>query len=250
MRGAQDADIVIIGAGPAGTLAAALLEQRGYQVAIVERGTFPRFQIGESLLPRCMDHLEAAGLLERVEARGYQRKYGAWFFRDNERSGFDFGEQFSGGFDYTWQVPRDDFDNLLAQEVIDRGVTIAWNTEVVDFQPASSGERPQLTVRHHNELTQLKPKWVLDASGYGRVLARQLNLSEAGTEAPRQALFTHVTGDIRETGRDAGRIWACIHPDKAWIWVIPFSDGQTSVGIVSFPDFFTKYDENPEIAWR
>ena len=160
----------------------------------------------------------AADLLDTVEARGYQRKYGAWFFRGDERSGFDFAEQFSSSFEYTWQVPRDDFDQLLAKTVTNRGVAISWQTEVVNFVPASASQRPALHVLRNEQIEVLRPRWVLDASGYGRVLARLLSLSEPSSEAPRQALFSHVTGDQRESGRDAGRIWACIHPDKAWTW--------------------------------
>lgn len=250
MDALQCCDVVIIGAGPAGTVAAALLHQDGHRVGIVERDRFPRFQIGESLLPRCMDHLAAAGLLDTLTERGYLRKYGAWFVRGEERSGFDFGEQFSSGFDYTWQVPRDDFDHCLAQAVHARGVPIAWQTNVEAFQPASLDQAPSLTVSHAGQQHTLRPQLVLDASGYGRVLARLLNLVQPSSAPVRKALFTHVDGDQRERGRAEGRIWACIHPDQAWIWVIPFADGRSSVGIVAEPSFFEAFPQDPALAWR
>ncbi|TVR44817.1 MAG: NAD(P)/FAD-dependent oxidoreductase [Planctomycetota bacterium] len=247
----EDCEVLIVGAGPAGTVAAALLAQAGHRVGIIERDRFPRFQIGESLLPRCMDHLAAANLLPALEARGYARKHGAWFLRGDERSGFDFAEQFSGGYDYTWQVPRDDFDLTLAEAVMARGVPIAWEHQLEHFRPASGpGEAPELSVRHGDRIQLLRPRWVLDASGYGRVLARSLDLCRPVAAPPRRALFTHTRGDQRECGRNAGRIWACIHPDQAWIWVIPFADGRTSVGMVAEPDFFQAYPDDPAQAWQ
>ena len=99
-------EILVIGAGPAGTIAASLLNKQGFKVKIVEKEKFPRFVIGESLLPRVMDHLEEAGLLEAVKKAGFQEKFGAKFVRGNEICDFNFTDQFSKGWTWTWQVPR------------------------------------------------------------------------------------------------------------------------------------------------
>ena len=101
-----ETDVLIIGAGPAGTLAAALLHKEGFRPLIVEKLEFPRFVIGESMLPSSMNLLQEAGLLEAVEKQNFLRKNGAVFLRGEERCIFDFSTQFTNGFKYTYQFPR------------------------------------------------------------------------------------------------------------------------------------------------
>jgi len=110
-------DVVIIGGGPAGSISAALLNKAGLDVVVLERARFPRFVIGESLLPICNDVLKEAGLFERVDAQGYQVKTGAVFLRGNDICEYDFSDQFTAGASWTWQVPRAEFDNILIEGV-------------------------------------------------------------------------------------------------------------------------------------
>ena len=241
-------DVLVIGAGPAGSAAAALLHWRGFSVRVVEQAKFPRFVIGESLLPHCMDTLDEAGLLEAAKSRNYMVKAGALFARGDERADFWFADQFTRGWSWTWQVPRADFDHTLAEAVAAMGVEVRYQTSVVavDF----SGP-PRVTVRDAGGDHEMRARFVVDASGYGRVLPRLLALEEPSSLPPRTALFTHLTGDRRPPGRDEGRIWVCVHPDgNAWVWVIPFSDGRTSLGVVGAPEFFARYPSDPEARLR
>src|SRR5688572_30283182 len=106
----EKVDVLVIGAGPSGTVAASIVNQQGFKVKIVEKLKFPRFVIGESLLPRCMEALEAAGFLEAIKKKGFQEKFGAKFVRDGLVCDFNFAESFTEGWKWTWQVPRAEFD--------------------------------------------------------------------------------------------------------------------------------------------
>ena len=127
-------DILIIGAGPAGTVAAAAAHQQGHQVTILEKQKFPRFIIGESLLPKCMEHLEEVGMIDLLSKRQYQIKRGVQFLRGDEVCWFNFNDQYTDGWTWTWQVPRDDFDTVLAEEVERRGVDIRYQHTVIDVK--------------------------------------------------------------------------------------------------------------------
>ena len=109
----EKTDVLVIGAGPSGTVAASIINQAGYKVKIVEKLKFPRFVIGESLLPRCMEALEEAEFLDAVKARGFQEKFGAKFVKNGKICDYFFADQFTKGWTWTWQVPRADFDQTL-----------------------------------------------------------------------------------------------------------------------------------------
>ena len=121
-----EVDVLIIGAGPAGAIAAAVLQKEGFRLLVVEKQRFSRFVIGESLLPRVMNLLREAGLLEAVEKQRFMKKTGAVFRRGNETCDFDFSEQSGDGWAYTYQVPRADFDKTLADTVAQKGVEICY----------------------------------------------------------------------------------------------------------------------------
>jgi flavin-dependent dehydrogenase len=234
-----ETDILIIGAGPGGAIAAALLHRAGIRTLVVEKQRFPRFVIGESMLPSSMNLLRDAGVLEAVERQNFMHKHGAVFLRGSQVSDFDFGDQFSDGFEYTFQVPRADFDKALADEIQRWGVDVRYEHAVaaVDFETS----RARATVEHAGGRLEVEAKFIVDCSGYGRVLPRLLGLEEPSSQPPRAALFTHVTGDKRPAGREEGKIWICLHPGGAWIWIIPFSNGRTSIGVVGDPEFFAQY---------
>jgi len=236
---ADRGSVIIIGAGPAGSIAGALLSNKGYQATIVERDVFPRFSIGESLLPQCMEFIEQAGMLDAVQAAGFQLKTGAAFLYQDKHSEFCFADKFSDGFDSTFQVQRDRFDALLADEAQRMGVEIRWQQEVIaaDF----SGSKPTLTIKdtsgRHDQLTA---DFVLDASGFGRVLPRLLDLEKPSGFPVRQALFTHLDDRIDDASYDRNKIRIIVHPEltDVWYWLIPFSNGRCSIGVVGEAEVF------------
>lgn len=240
----ENVDVLVIGAGPAGTVAASMINKAGYKVKIVEKEKFPRFVIGESLLPRVMDHLEEAGLLEGVKAAGFQEKFGAKFVRGHEVCDFNFSQQFSKGWTWTWQVPRGQFDQILATEVQKKGIEVNFQTAVTDIK--FSGTNSTTTVVDKDgEIATIQAKFIVDASGYGRVIPRMFGLDEPSNLGVRKTHFTHFRDLKRPEGIDGNRITVVVHQQRTWIWIIPFSNGVTSVGFVGDPEFFLDHPENP-----
>jgi len=231
--------VVIIGAGPSGAIAAALLKRKGHDVLVIERQHFPRFSIGESLLSHCLDFVEEAGMLDAVNAAGFQRKNGAAFAWGERYSAFDFGDTFSEGKPTTFQVQRADFDKLLADQAALQGVEIRYGQAIAnaDFSLA----KPQLGVqREDGSEYRLEADFVLDASGYGRVLPRLLDLEAPSNFPVRQAVFTHIEDRIENPAFDREKILITTHPTKrdVWFWTIPFSGGRCSVGVVAAAEHF------------
>ncbi|MBB1626968.1 NAD(P)/FAD-dependent oxidoreductase [Achromobacter sp. UMC71] len=238
-------EVVVIGAGPAGAVAAALLKRQGHDVLMLERQQFPRFSIGESLLAHCLEFVEEAGMMPAVQAAGFQVKNGAAFARGDSYTYFDFRDKFTPGPGTTFQVQRAQFDKVLADDAARQGVDVRYQQEVTaaDF----SGDGPLLDVRGADGAQyQVRGKFVLDASGYGRVLARLLDLERASSMPPRKAIFTHIEDRIDDPGFDREKILISVHPEQngIWYWLIPFSNGRCSFGVVGGQDLFGGADED------
>lgn len=232
-------DVVIIGAGPSGAVAASLLHQQGKRVLVVEKQHFPRFSIGESLLPCCMQFIEQAGMLPAVEAAGFQFKNGAAFRRNNQYTTFNFTEKFTPGPGTTFQVQRGQFDKILADTAVSQGVEIRYGHSVnaIDLGENQHAS-PVLTVTDEQANSyQITAQYVLDASGFGRVLPRLLDLEQASSLPSRSAIFTHIDDNITDANFDREKILISVHPTQKdiWYWLIPFSNGRCSIGVVAEP---------------
>lgn len=230
-------DVLVIGAGPAGTVAASIIKKAGFSVRIVEKMKFPRFVIGESLLPRCMEALEEAGFLDAVKEKGFQEKFGAKFVKDGKVCDYFFADQFTPGWSWTWQVPRGEFDKTLADTCETMGIPVDYETTVTGIE--FNGSDSVTTVEDINgNKSQIEARFIVDGSGYGRVIPRLFNMDRPSNLPPRKALFTHVVDINRTMDDEPNRITIIVHKKGIWIWVIPFSNGKTSVGFVGEPSFF------------
>lgn len=242
-------EVLIIGAGPSGTVAGAYLQKKGIKTTIVEKTKFPRFVIGESLLPKSMDHFRETDLLACLEKQKFEVKSGARFLRGDDVCLFDFSKKFTTGANWTWQVPRADFDKTLADEVEKRGVEILYEHEVVavDFQDVSS----TTTVKDKNgNITKITAKFIIDASGYGQILPRLLDLEVPSTLPKHSSIFTHLKDIKRPEGKEGTLISFDIVKPEVWLWVIPFSNGTTSIGFVGPTEFINAYKGTNEEALR
>ncbi|MBS1774835.1 MAG: tryptophan 7-halogenase [Bacteroidetes bacterium] len=237
----KQVDVLIIGAGPSGTVAAGILHKAGLSVQIVEKMRFPRFVIGESLLPRCMEALDEAGLLKAVEARGFQQKTGAKFVWGDRVCDFKFSNQYTPGWQYAYQVPRADFDKTLADTCLEMGIPVHFETEVTGVTIREDGSSLTTVKKADGSTELIEARFIVDGSGYGRVLPTLFGLNRPSTQYTRRALFAHMKDPFRQEADEPDRITIYVHDPKTWVWVIPFATGITSLGYVSSPDFFEKY---------
>ncbi len=238
----EHTEILIIGAGPAGSVAAGLMRKQGRKVLMIEREQFPRFSIGESLLPQSMAYIEEAGFLRAVVEAGFQYKNGAAFVRGEKQTAFDFRDKFSPGWGTTYQVQRAHFDHVLATAAEHAGAELRYRHQVtaVDVE----GEFPTVEVlAPDGETYHVSARFLLDASGFGRILPRLLKLETPSNFPVRGALFTHVEDHAPIGSFDRNKILVSVHPEHVdvWYWTIPFSDGRCSLGVVAKTEFLDRY---------
>lgn len=231
-------DVLVIGAGPAGSIAAAMMHKHGLSVRVVEREKFPRFVIGESLLPRCMEVLEDTNMIDVIKAKNFQEKAGAKFMKEDQVADFNFSDQFSNGWTWTWQVQRAEFDLALITEVQRRGVQVDFETTVTAIEFFEDESSTTIVQHKDNSIEKINARFVVDASGYGRVIPRLFNLDKPSNLDPRKAVFAHVNDVNRNNYDEPNRIIAVMYAPGVWTWIIPFSTGVTSLGFVGSFDFF------------
>lgn len=234
-------DVAIIGAGPAGSIAAGLLRQYGYSVTVLEHQHFPRFSVGESLLPQCMEFIREAGMQESVDTAGFRFKNGAAFACADSSGQFDFTDKFSPGAGTIFQVERAKFDQILANGAVNHGADIRYGHKVLGVTTDTSGASVEVAAESGQSYT-LQARYLLDASGFGRVLPRLLDLELPSTMPSRTSLLTHIEDNIDAGAFDRDKISIHIHPQQCdvWFWLIPFQS-RCSVGVVAEDSFFQRY---------
>lgn len=244
-----ETQILIIGAGPSGMVAAGYLKKHGVNCLVVEKSNFPRFSIGESLLPKSMENFEEAGLLDAIMTAEFQKKYGARFIKNGKVGEFDFSEKYGNGWDWTWQVPRADFDLVLANEIQRQGVEIFFDAEVTIVNFFGKKSTAEILINSEENI-EINADFIIDASGNGRVLANQLDLSTSPKITGNSSIFTHIKETNRPKGKEGELITFEVLDTKTWFWYFPFSNGNSSLGFVSEDEWFKGFSSDNSIAFR
>jgi flavin-dependent dehydrogenase len=244
-------DAVIIGGGPGGSTAATFLARAGRRVLLLERERFPRFHVGESLLPYSLPILDRLGVAEKVRAAGFQTKYGAYFWNDMTGEGTRpvvFANAFNDRHPMAYQVKRADFDDLLLKHSEESGAEVRQETAVeqVLFE---NGRAVGVRARGRDgAVADIPARAVVDASGQGAFLSKQLGTRRFDSKLKRAALFAHYEGIRWPAENQPGDILLPIDAG-VWYWVIPFSDGTASVGAVFEPQL-ARQSGAPELTAR
>jgi flavin-dependent dehydrogenase len=230
-------DVAVIGGGPAGSTAAALLARRGHRVVALEKAHHPRFHIGESLLPMNLPVFERLGVLDKVRALGVF-KPGADFETDSELgyNTYAFARAIGNSPPHAYQVWRQDFDKMLYEHARECGADAREGHEVVNFEQRGPRET-WLDVRTDDGGGyRLQARYVVDASGRDALLSTKRKLRRKNSQHQSAAIFGHYRGAERRAGKDAGNI-SIYSFEHGWMWMIPLPDGVMSVGAVCRPDY-------------
>ena len=232
-------DVAIIGGGPAGSTAAALLARAGRRVVLFEREKFPRFHIGESLLPFSMKAFTRLGLQEKFLSAGFLKKYGGEIMGACSDTGtkFYFKDGYRSQTDHAYQVTRSDFDKVLLDHAAESGAEVHEQTPVEAVEFSSHGV--DLSVRSNGSANSIQARYLVDASGRTSVLGRQFKIKKTYDHLQKLSIFAHYEGVWRPEGID-GTLTVLIRAVDRWFWLIPLSDERTSVGVVLDSETFRK----------
>jgi flavin-dependent dehydrogenase len=233
----QHCDVLIMGGGPAGSAAAALLAKKGFNTVVLEKDHHPRFHIGESLLPLSLPYLEKLGVLDAVDQIGL-KKYAAEFHSvyHEKSTTFAFGESLRGDYPYAYEVRRSEFDHLLLENARAKGATVheGWRVDALECH-----DRTLYSISARNDQGSRKTfsaRFYIDATGRDTFMADALNLKERNKRHKSAAMYAHYQGAQRSQGQEEGNI--CVYWfDFGWFWMIPLRDGTMSVGAVCRPDY-------------
>ncbi len=236
MPASETKPVVIAGGGPAGSVAALCLRKLGRDVVVFEKEKFPRYHIGESLLPGTLAILTRLGVIDRVKAANFTKKPGATFVWGHDRAPWTFTfstpKTASWVFDHAYQVNRPEYDKILLDAARDHGATVNECHEVVDIDAGSNGDSARVSWKNSTAHGAVDAAFAIDGSGAAGLMAQKLGLREWDRYHRNMAIWSYFKGGKRYTGSLEGNIFSVAF-DDGWIWIIPLKGDIYSIGVVT-----------------
>ncbi len=235
-----DYDVIIIGAGPAGSTAATILaEEKGKRVIVLEKEHFPRYHVGESLIPHCYDTIERLGMVDRLNGMGFQSKQSVQFVNpDGEVSApFYFEKHSNHPRSKTWQVDRETFDTMMMERAREAGAEVREGVKVIGFIEEEGFVVGVKAESDDGNRFQLRAPMTMDASGREALFQRKKKWRKRDPKLNKIAIWTNYKGAKRDPGIDEGATTVAYVEGKGWFWNIPLKDDIVSTGIVAERDY-------------
>ena len=242
-----DLDALILGGGPAGATAAAVLAAKGRNVLVVEREPFPRYKVGESLLPYCYFPLERIGMVDKLRASSFVKKYSVQFAAMDGRvsTPFYFFQHFDHAASQTWQVVRSEFDQMMLDNAVEKGARVLMGATAKRLL-MNGGRCEGLMVEHGGETFPIRAPVTIDCGGRHGFAATELGWVVPDPRLNKVAIWTYYRGALRDAGHDEGATTVAYLPGKGWFWYIPLPEDTVSVGVVAERDYLYREGKDLE----
>jgi flavin-dependent dehydrogenase len=245
-------DVIIIGGGPAGASAARLLAQKGRRVVVLEKERFPRYHIGESLIPFTWFPLERIGMIDKLRASAFVKKYSVQFVGLDGKvsTPFYFTQHTDHPCAQTWQVVRDEFDAMLLDHAAEAGVTVMRQTtakQLIEQDGTVVGVHASTA---DGRMIELRAPMTIDASGRDLFSVNRFGWKVPDPQLKKIAVWSYFRGAKRDPGLDEGATTVAFVPERGWFWYIPLPEDIVSVGVVAERDYLYRGPRDPEAVYQ
>lgn len=244
-------DVVIVGAGPSGCTAATILAEYGHRVLVLEKEKFPRYHVGESLMPFCYHVLERLGVVDQMDRLGFTQKLSVQFVTPDggQSDPFYFFQHYDHPSSTTWQVNRDEFDHMLLQNAESKGAVVSQETKVKQFLRGEDGEIIGVLAEHADgQEVEYHAPITIDATGRDSLSISKHQWRERDPKLNKVAIWTYYKGAKRDEGLAAGSTTVAYLPERGWFWYIPLKNDIVSLGVVAERDYLFREGDTRDPA--